>query len=403
MLVPRPTYASRIAPFVGQRIIKVLTGLRRSGKSSLLSLTAENLVASGVPADRVVTLDFESLAAPSDAVALDTYLSERLVGPGRYYLFLNEIQEVDQWPRVVNSWFATREDVDIYLTGSNSRLLSSELATYIAGRYVSVPVGTLSFAEHLEFSRQMGTEASADLGAGFATYLRRGGFPGLYATSYDDPEVDQAVTDIYNSALIQDTINRRRIRNVDMLRRLAAFALESVGSPLSARSVADYFKSQRRRVDPETVVNYLDALCESYILVKAPRYDVQGKRLLEFNEKYYAGDHALINAIVGHQDRHLPGVLENIVQAELRARGYSVAVGKVGEQEVDFVATKAGEPLYVQVTVSLTASEGTRARELAPLKAIRDSYPKLVLSLDRHAGGTDDGVRHVWLPEWLTT
>jgi predicted AAA+ superfamily ATPase len=252
------------------------------------------------------------------------------------------------------------------------------------------------------FSEQMRTRAAGQPTAEqFSAYLRRGGFPGLYSTTYDDTQVDQAVTDIYNSALIQDVINRRQIRNVDMLRRVAAFALENVGSPFSARSVADYFKSQRRGVDPETVLNYLEALCESFVLVKVPRYDLQGKKLLTTNEKYYAGDHALIHAILGYQDRHLPGILENIVQAQLRLRGYQTTVGKAGDKEVDFVATRGDERLYVQVTTSLTASDTTQARELAPLLAIRDSFPKIVLSLDSHAGGTHHGIRHLWLPQWL--
>jgi len=404
MLVPRPVYVDRIIPFMGQHIIKVLTGLRRSGKSSLLRLVADRLLADGVPAQRIIFIDCESLefAPLAQAAPFNHYLTGLMTEPGPYYLFLDEIQEVEQWEKVVNSLFATRDDIDIYLTGSNSRLLSSELATYIAGRYVTIPVSTLSFKEHVAFAQQIDNKTdSTDLSALFASYLRRGGFPGLYATTYGDEQIDQAVLDIYGSVLIQDTINRRHIRNVDMLRRIAAFALENVGNPFSARSVSDYFKSERRSVDPETVLNYLDALCESFVLVKVPRYDVQGKRLLLTNEKYYAGDHALIHAVCGYQDRHLPGVLENVVGAELRLRGYQTTVGKMGEKEVDFVASRGDDRLYVQVTTSLIASEETRVREVAPLAAIRDAYPKLVLSLDQLAGGTDNGIQHLWLPQWL--
>jgi len=407
-LIPRPAYTDRLAPFIGQPIIKVLTGLRRCGKSSLLRLTADRLLAEGVAPNHIVRLDFESLdSAPlAEASALNAWILAQMAEPGRYYVFLDEIQEVDHWEKAVNSLFATREDIDLYLTGSNSRLLSSELATYIAGRYVAIPVSTLSFSEHLAFVARLDAQADGpapqrSVAEQFDTYLRRGGFPGLYATSYDDQQIGQAVTDIYNSALIQDTIRRRGIRNVDMLRRIAAFALENVGSPFSARSVADYFKSQRRSVDSETVLNYLDALCEAYVLVRVPRWDLRGKKLLTVAEKYYAGDHGLINAVLGYEDRRLPGVLENVVGAELRSRGYQTAVGKVGDQEVDFVATRGNERLYVQVTTSLTASEQTQARELAPLLAIRDAYPKIVLSLDSHAAGTYDGVRHLWLPQWL--
>ncbi|MDR0284315.1 MAG: ATP-binding protein [Propionibacteriaceae bacterium] len=403
-LLPRRVYTDRLAPFVGQHIIKVVTGLRRSGKSSLLKLVAADLLAGGVAPGQIIQVDFESLdtAVLAEATALHRYLTGRMAGPGPYYVFLDEIQEVEHWEKAVNSLYSMRADVDIYLTGSNSRLLSSELATYIAGRYVVFPVSTLSFAEHCAFSEAL-SPGPVDTATLFQTYLRRGGFPGLYATTYDDAQIDQAVRDIYNSALIQDTIARRRIRNVDMLRRVAAFAMENVGNPFSARAVADFFKSQRRRVDPETILNYLDALCESYLLTRVPRYDLQGKKLLTINEKYYVGDHALIHAQLGYSDRHLPGVLENIVEAELRRRGYQTTVGKVGDQEVDFVATRGDECLYVQVTTSLLADERVRTRELAPLAAIRDSYPKLILSLDREAGGTDRGIRHLWLPQWLLT
>ncbi len=404
MLIPRTAYMDRLSPFVGQHIIKVLTGLRRSGKSSLLQLVADQLRTDGVSPTHILYLNFESLenAALSNAQALHDHVTASMAEPGRYYVFLDEIQEVKDWQKAVNSLFANYDDIDLYLTGSNSRLLSSELATYIAGRYVTIPVSTLSFAEHMLFEEAINGRASPpDTASQFNTYLRRGGFPGLYSTSYDNAQIDQAVTDIYNSALIQDTIHRRQIRNVDMLRRIATFALENVGNPFSARSVADFFKSQRRKVAPDTVMSYLDALCDSFILVKVPRYDVQGKKLLTTNEKYYAGDHSLIHAVLGYQDRHLPGVLENIVGAELRARGYHTAVGKLGPQEVDFVATNGNERLYIQVTTSLIASEATRARELAPLLAIHDAHPKFVLSLDRTAGGDEAGIRHAWLPEWL--
>ncbi|MCL2490213.1 MAG: ATP-binding protein [Propionibacteriaceae bacterium] len=402
MLIPRPDYIDRIAPFVGQHIIKVLTGLRRCGKSSLLRLVADRLLAEGTPTSHVIYVNFELLeSAPlTEATALSQWVTDQMTEPGPYFVFFDEVQEVDHWEKSVNSLFAAFDNIDIYLTGSNSRLLSSELATYIAGRYVTIPVATLSFSEHLAFAQQTGTGA-ASLADQFDTYRRRGGFPGLYATSYADIQIDQAVADIYNSALIQDTIRRREIRNVDMLRRIANFTLDNIGSPFSARSLSNYFKSQRRPIDPETVLNYLDALCESFILVKVPRYDLQGKKLLTVAEKYYAGDHGLVNALLGHNDRHLPGILENIVGAELRLRGYQTTVGKLGTQEVDFVATKGTERLYVQVTSSLTASDETRQRELAPLLAIRDAYPKIVVSLDAHAAGSYDGIRHIWLPHWL--
>ncbi len=401
MRIARPTYLAAVEPFIDQPLVKVLTGLRRSGKSTLLRLIGDRLRARGVSPERLIYLDFDSLdlAALTDATPLHAHLAERFGDDGRYYLLLDEIQEVEGWEKAVNSLIATR-NVDIYLTGSNSRLLSSELATYIAGRYVSIEVSTLSFAEHLAFTAALDPDASQATDEQFARYLRRGGFPGLYFGNYADQQLYQAVEDIYASALIRDTITRHGIRNVDMLNRIAAFALDNVGNPFSARSIADYFKSQRRKVDPETVVNYLDAMTESFLLHRTPRYDLVGRKLLTINEKYYAGDHGLVHARLGYQDRHLPGTLENIVQAELRRRGYRVMVGKLGEQEVDFVAEVGDERLYVQVTTTMVEAR-TRDRELAPLLAIKDAHPKLVLSLDRHAGGSESGIKHRWVPEWL--
>lgn len=400
-IIPRPAYLAAIEPYIDQPLVKVLTGLRRSGKSSLLMLVQQELAARGVPAGHIISLDFDSLGLSNltTAAALNEYLTSQMSEKGRYYLLLDEIQEVDGWEKVINSLIATT-DVDIYLTGSNSRLLSSELATYIAGRYIAIEVSTLSFSEHLEFARRAHETIRPSLADEFSTYSRRGGFPGLHGGSYTDQQLYRAVRDIYASALIQDTISRHGIRNVDMLQRVAAFALENVGNPFSARSVSDYFKSQRRRIDPETVLSYMSALTESFILTKVPRFDLQGRKLLTINEKYYAGDISLIHATLGYSDRHFSGVLENIVLAELRRRGFSAWVGKLGNQEVDFVAERDGERLYVQVTVTMS-DERTRNRELAPLAAIRDSFPKLVLSLDQHAGGLEAGIHHLWLPAWL--
>ena len=400
-LLTRPTYLDAVRPFVDQPIIKVLTGLRRCGKSSLLQLVAQDLIQRGVPETSILRLDFESmeLSALTTAAALHTHIADWLPQHGRGYILLDEIQEVDGWEKAINSLHATK-DVDIYLTGSNSRLLSSELATYIAGRYVAIEVSTLSFAEYLAFTSNNSQASTDDIGAQFEQYLHRGGFPGLVGFQLDDSHHYRAVRDIYESALLQDAIGRRQLRNADMVKRVASFALDNVGSPFSARSVSIFLKSQQRSVAIETVLTYLDALCEAFVLTKVPRYDLRGKALLTINEKYYAGDHALVHAVLGYNDTRLPGVLENIVAAELRRRGYTLAVGKLGDQEVDFVATNGDDRLYVQVTTSLT-DLATRQRELAPLLAIPDSYPKIVLSLDRLAGGNTDGVKHLWLPAWL--
>jgi predicted AAA+ superfamily ATPase len=280
-------------------------------------------------------------------------------------------------------------------------LLSSELATYIAGRYISIEVSTLSFAEHLAFAQAANPAGGTDIGEEFDRYLRRGGFPGLFAANLSEDQHARAVSDIYASALIRDTITRRSIRNVDLLERVALFALENVGRPFSARSVSRFIKAESRNASVETVVGYLGALSDAFVLNRCRSYDIRGKALMKVHEKYFAGDHGLVWALHGYQDRLLPGVLENIVWAELRRRGYQVRVGKDGTQAVDFVADKAGERLYIQVTTTLAGSEAQRQREVSPLTAIADAYPKVVVSLDRFAGGNDNGVRHYYLPEFL--
>ena len=396
-LFPRPAYLAAIRPFIDQPVIKVITGMRRCGKSSLLQLVARELGQRGVPQDAIIQLNFEdfTLNELTSAPALHQYVIAHLPAEGRGYVLFDEIQEVDGWEKVVNSLQATC-DVDLYLTGSNSRLLSSELATYIAGRYVAIKAHTLSFAEYSALD-----DTAAGMAALFDQYQRRGGFPGLIGSRLDDRQHYQAVKDIYESALLQDAVARRNLRNVDMVRRVAAFAIDNVGSPFSARSVSQFLKSQRRTLSVETVLSYLDALCEAFVLIKVPRLDLRGKALLTVNEKYYAGDHALIHATLGYNDARLPGVLENVVAMELLRRGYDLSIGKWGDQEVDFVADSGADRLYVQVTTSLNANPVTRDRELAPLLAIPDSYPKIVLSLDQHAGGNIQGVRHLWLPAWL--
>jgi predicted AAA+ superfamily ATPase len=401
-LIARPDYDRRIDALTDKPLIKVLTGIRRCGKSSLLTLTADRLRARGVPPERVIHLDFDLAASAGlrTAAALSDHLAERMSHPGRHYVLIDEVQEVDGWERVANSLLAEGR-ADIFLTGSNSRLLSSELATYIAGRYATVEVSPLSFAEYSAFEAARAASGASSGDGLFERYLRRGGFPGLFGAALDDDQHYRAVRDIYASALIRDTITRHAIRNVDLLQRVAAFALGNVGNPFSARSVSRFVKSEGRRADPETVIAYLRALMEAFILGHAPAYDLRGKALMTVNGKWFAGDHALIWALFGYQDHLVPGVAENIVWAELRRRGYEVSVGRLGAQEVDFVADRSGDRVYVQVATTVIGSDELRRREFGPLEKIRDAYPKFVVSLDRLAGGNQNGVKHVYLPHFL--
>jgi predicted AAA+ superfamily ATPase len=314
-------------------------------------------------------------------------------------VLLDEVQEVAEWERLVNSLLAEGR-CDVYLTGSNSRLFSSELATYVAGRYVAIEVSTLSFAEHLDFSRHLGRQDLERLDVEFGVYLRQGGFPGLYQAEYTPDQVRQIVSDIYYSAVVRDILTRHEVRGAELFDRVAHFALDNIGNLFSARRVSDFLKSERRSVAHQTVADYLGFMGEAFLLARVPRMDLRGRGLLATNEKHFAGDHGLVNAVLGYSPSRLPGLLENVVWAELRRRGYEVAIGKVGEAEVDFVADRRGERLYVQVAASVL-DESTRARELAPLLAIRDAHTKYVLSLDGFADGNSLGVRHRRIPEFL--
>ncbi|MFZ2243035.1 MAG: ATP-binding protein [Gordonia amarae] len=401
-LVDRPLYLDRIDPLIDAPIVKVLTGLRRSGKSRLLELVAGRLRERGVPDERIVHLNFDSLelAPIATAEALNTFLRDTLPSEGRNYILLDEIQEVDRWEKLVNSLVAEGRS-DLYITGSNSHLLSGELATYIAGRYVSIEVWPLSFAEHLAFGDAFSQRDMTRIDDEFARYVRFGGFPGVHVVPFDESDARSVVTDIYRSTLVRDVLTRNKIRDANMFERVATFAIDNVGNPFSARRVADFMKSQRRSISHETVLNYLSALAEAFVITRVPRYDLRGRALLATDEKHYVGDHGIVHALFGYSDQRLPGILENIVWMELRRRGYDVTIGKVGAAEVDFVATRREDVLYVQVATTVGLSPGTRRREYAPLEAIDDNYPKLVLTLDPLAGDSTRGIRHHRIPDFL--
>jgi predicted AAA+ superfamily ATPase len=401
-LVNRPLYLDRIEPFIDAPVVKVLTGLRRSGKSRLLELVAQRLRDRGISQERIVHLNFDSLewASIASAQALHAHLAAALPSQGHVYVLLDEIQEVSEWERLVNSLVAEGR-TDLYITGSNSRLLSGELATYIAGRYLSIEVWPLSFGEYLTFGAAYSKRDISRTSEEFARFLRYGGFPGVHVVSLEEADARSMVTDIYRSTLVRDVLTRHAIRDADMFERVAAFAIDNVGNPFSARRVAEFMKSQRRTIRHETVLNYLSALTEAFLVSRVPRYDIRGRALLATDEKHYLGDHGIVHALFGYSDRRLPGVLENIVWLELRRRGYDVTIGKVGPTEVDFAARRQEDTIYIQVATTIAASAETRRREYAPLEAITDNYPKYVITLDPLAGDNTGGIHHLPIHDFL--
>ena len=379
--------------------VKILTGVRRCGKSTILKMIMERLKAERhIPDERIISCRYDSMEYV-DLTAKDMYdqLKSRLSTEGKTYLFLDEVQEIEGWERVVNS-LASDFDVDLYVTGSNSRMMSSEIATYLTGRYISFRIFTLSFGEYLMFKRQYAPVGDAK--TELANYVRLGGFPATHLQAYSQEEVYTIVRDIYNSTIFSDIVRRSQIRKIDQLERIVKYTFNNVGNTFSAKSIADYLKSEHRSLDNETVYNYLEKLEKAYLLHRCIRYDLQGRELLKTQEKFYLADVALRHSVLGYDADSVAASLENIVYLELCRRGYTVNVGKTNGGEIDFVAERQNERLYVQVTQAIR-SEKTAKREYERLLEIRDNYPKYVLTTDAFAGGNYQGIRTMHIADFL--
>lgn len=398
-MIKRESYMRRIRPFINGELVKVMTGIRRSGKSVMLELVKQELLEMGVRAEQFISINFEDMRYLHlcTAQALHQEILTRAEGiEGKVYLFFDEIQEVKDWEKCVNS-LRVALDCDIYITGSNAKLLSGELATYLGGRYVEFVIYPFSFAEFLELYRS--TDSLATAGQCFQQYLRFGGMPYLSRLNYQEEPVRQYLNDLYDSVQLKDIVKRNRVRDVDLLERILAYVMANVGTTFSAGSLAKFFKSEQRSVSPETVLNYIRYCCDAYLFYQVKRQDLQGKQILATSEKYYIADHGIREAVFGGNMRDINLVLENIVFLELLRRGYTVTVGKAGEKEVDFVCDKRGETLYVQVTY-LLASEETVAREFGAYDGIRDNFPKYVVSMDE-LDLSRNGIKHRNIRDFL--
>lgn len=398
-MIDRPLYMDKIMAYTDTPFVKILTGVRRCGKSTILKMIMERLKTERhIPDERIISCRYDSMEYV-DLTAKDMYdqLKSRLSTEGKTYLFLDEVQEIEGWERVVNS-LASDFDVDLYVTGSNSRMMSSEIATYLTGRYISFRIFTLSFGEYLMFKRQYApvSDAKTEL----ANYVRLGGFPATHLQAYSQEEVYTIVRDIYNSTIFSDIVRRSQIRKIDQLERIVKYTFNNVGNTFSAKSIADYLKSEHHSLDNETVYNYLEKLEKAYLLHRCIRYDLQGRELLKTQEKFYPADVALRYSVLGYDADSVAASLENIVYLELCRRGYTVNVGKTDGGEIDFVAERQNERLYVQVTQEIR-SEKTAKREYERLLEIRDNYPKYVLTTDAFAGGNYQGIRTMHIADFL--
>lgn len=398
-MIKRESYMRRIRPFINGELVKVMTGIRRSGKSVMLELVKQELLEMGVRAEQFISINFEDMRYLHlcTAQALHQEILTRAEGiEGKVYLFFDEIQEVKDWEKCVNS-LRVALDCDIYITGSNAKLLSGELATYLGGRYVEFVIYPFSFAEFLELYRP--TTPQATVQQCFQQYLLFGGMPYLSRLNYQEEPVRQYLSDLYDSVQLKDIVKRNKVRDVDLLERILAYVMANVGTTFSAGSLTKFFKSEQRSVSPETVLNYIRYCCDAYLFYQVKRQDLQGKQILATSEKYYIADHGIREAVFGGNMRDINLVLENIVFLELLRRGYTVTVGKAGEREVDFVCDKRGEKLYVQVTY-LLASEETVAREFGVYDSIRDNFPKYVVSMDE-LDLSRSGIKHRNIRDFL--
>lgn len=403
-MVERKEYLERLFQWKDEQVIKVITGIRRCGKSTLLMQYQTWLKANGVSADQIVSVNFEELEYEEllDYRKLYEYLKNHLCVGKKTYIFLDEIQKVAAFEKVVDSLYV-KPDIDIYITGSNAYMLSSDLATLLTGRYVEIRMLPLSFKEFLGIT-------ALDAEQGLTEYLRDGGLPYIAVMNRTSEKVETYLEGIYNTVIVKDIEDRqarkesepskRKITDITLLKTIAKYLASVAGNPVSIRSITNYLTSNGRKLSPNTVSDYVDALIESFIFYPAERFDIVGKQLLKSNRKLYIVDLGLRNYILPRQNYDLGFSLENIVYFELLRRGYRVMIGKVGNTEVDFVAERKSTYSYIQVTADMTAKE-TFKRELKPLSNIRDNYEKIVLTADRFTPGNYNGIQVKYLPDWL--
>lgn len=398
-MIDRPLYLDKIMPFVDTPFVKILTGVRRCGKSTILKMIIKKLrEEKHVDDEQILSYRFDSMEY-EDMTTKELYLElkSKIIQSKKTYLFLDEIQEIEGWEKVVNT-LASDFDVDIYITGSNSRMMSSEISTYLTGRYITFHIYTLSFEEYLMFKKSYTT--LKDLKQEFSQYVRLGGFPATHLQDYSQDEVYTIVKDIYNSTVFSDIVRRNQVKKIDQLERVVKYTFNNIGNTFSAKSISNYFKSEQRKVDNETVYSYLEKLQKAYILHKCSRYDLQGKDILKTQEKFYLADVSLRYSVLGYTVDSVAASLENIVYLELKRRGYDVYIGKIKDKEIDFVATKQNEKIYVQVTQEIK-SEKTQKREYEQLLEIRDNYPKYVVMADNFAGGNYEGIKTMNIVDFL--
>lgn len=394
-MIIRPHYLNILKTYRDIPLVKILAGIRRCGKSTILEMLKNDLIENGIAPDHIISMRFTSEELDKIINDKDMYQSIKnsMHDDDRYYLLLDEVQEINGWEKAVNS-LLENYNTDIYVTGSNSRLMSGEISTYLTGRYISIPVFTLSFAEYLEFKKS-DPRSRREL---LSDYLRLGGFPIVALGNFDEQSAYQIVEGIYNSVINSDITKRHNITNFDLFNRVVKYIIENVGKTFSANSITKFLKNEGRSLSVETVYNYLTWLEKAFVIYRCQRYDLQGKSILKTQEKFYLADSSLKYCIIGFNPQSVASMLENIVYFELLRRGYDVYIGKNGTKEIDFAAVKRDDRIYVQVCRNLPEESD---REIANLLEIRDHYPKYVVTMDELAAGNYNGVKIMRLSDFL--
>lgn len=394
-MILRPDYIEAVKPFMDAPLVKILTGVRRCGKSTIFEMIRQELLERGIPEDHIIMKKYTEMDIPDTITAKQMYdeLVSRVEDDKRYYFLLDEIQEIKGWEKAVNSLLEGM-NADIYVTGSNSKLMSSEISTYLTGRYISIPVFTLSFREYLEFKKES-TQSYDKL---LEEYIKFGGFPIIALGEYEQQSAYQIVDGIYHTVVSRDIVKRHRINKQDLFDRVVKYVIENMGKTFSTSSISNFLKSENRKVSIESIYNYLRWLEQAFIIFPCERYDMQGKSVLKTQEKYYLADVSFRYALFGYNRKMLDGVMENIVYLELRRRGYDVYVGKNNTKEIDFIAIHKDEKIYVQVCVQIPENSN---REVGNLMEIRDHYPKYVVTLNEMDVGIENGIRIVHLRDFL--
>lgn len=394
-MINRPDYLEKLKPFIGVKLVKILAGIRRCGKSTILEMLKNELIAMGVDENHIITKKYSNMEFDNTYSSKEMYneLKACIKDNKKYYLLLDEIQEVNEWEKVVNTLL---EDfnTDIYVTGSNSKLMSSEISTYLTGRFITIPVFPLSFKEYLAFKKNDKKSSKENL----SDYIRYGGFPLIASNNFDEKTTYNIVEDIYNSVVVNDISKRHSITNIDMFNRIVKFIVENIGKTFSANSIVNFLKAEKRVISVETIYNYLEWLEKAFVVYRCKRFDLQGKSILKTQEKFYLADQSIKYALYGFQPTSIASTIENIVYLELKRRNYEVYIGKNDSKEIDFVATKRDEKIYIQVCREMPKNS---EREIKNLIEIKDNFPKIVVTLDDYAACNVNGVKIVHLVDFL--